>query len=84
MPKGIYDKGENFPCGHPREQFYEVTRKQFNKTTQEITLYTYKVCKKCVQRISNANNRKYIKRKTNKRWKIVNGKRVIFRVNYEN
>lgn len=74
----IRKKGKNFPCGHSRKQFYVTTRKYFLKRTQEIKLHSYHVCRTCVQRISNRNNKKYVTRKTNKRWKTVRGKRTYF------
>lgn len=68
-----------FPCGHLRKEFYEVTRKVFSKKLNKIELKTLRVCKACVRKASNKHNLKYIKRKTDRRWKLVNGKRVFYK-----
>ena len=77
MPTGIYKRSNRFKCGCLKSgPHYIYNKKQFHKGLQQYKIYKIKACKKheLLKRIIENRNR--VIRKTNKRWQLIEGKRI--------
>lgn len=82
MPRGQFKRPINFKCGCYRygPNVYLYQKKQFNKTLQKEVSYTIRRCKVHYKWWSSEYQRSRRVPLTNKRWKLIHGKRRYYNV----